>query len=188
MEKLFKIATSISTPLAAAGLVLAILFYVILQMLKTKNNVNNILYRVIIKYLFFLSLIALVLGFSGFIYTQYNSDNKDLALKGIVFVGGQELAGVQVEILEARVTTQTDPYGTFSLNFDKRLGQKLYTLKFLSKFLEQGQTIIPISSDSLSKYNHFYLRKKKDSVRVAIIEPEKKIILIKKIIKLNKRL
>lgn len=167
MEKIFKIATSISTPLGATGLILAILCYVFLQIIKSKN-VSPIFY-VIVKYLFILSLCGLFLGFLGFMFTKYYEVSKNIILKGIVFVGGQELADVGVEILEARVTTQTDPYGNFTLSFDKSLRQDSYTIKFTNKYILDNHAILTIKIDSTLK--HFYLKEKKDNVQIAVPNP-----------------
>lgn len=73
MEKLFQIATTISTPLALGGLFAVIFFFIIKQMLAkdifsplTKSSSFNIL-KTIVVYLFALALIAMFLGFAGYI-------------------------------------------------------------------------------------------------------------------------
>jgi hypothetical protein len=164
MEKIFNIATSVSTPLGVAGLILAILFYVILNILKTKNGLP--IYSTILKYLFILSLVAMLLGFSGFVFEKYYENSRDITIKGIVFVGGQELSGIEVEILEARATTQTDPYGNFKLSFDKGLKQNSYSIKFTNQYIENGHVTLSIKGDS--SFNHFYLKEKKNNISVAV--------------------
>lgn len=73
MEKMFQIATTISTPLALGGLFAVIFFFIIKQMLAkdifsplTKSSSFNIL-KTIVVYLFALALIAMFLGFAGYI-------------------------------------------------------------------------------------------------------------------------
>ncbi|WP_417913708.1 hypothetical protein [Candidatus Electronema sp. JM] len=73
MEKLFQIATTISTPLALGGLLSVIFFFIIKQMLAkdvfpplTKSSAFNIL-KTIVDRLFVLALIAMLLGFAGYI-------------------------------------------------------------------------------------------------------------------------
>lgn len=73
MEKLFQIATTISTPLALGGLFAVIFFFIIKQMLAkdifsplTKSSSFNIL-KTIVDRLFVLALIAMLLGFAGYI-------------------------------------------------------------------------------------------------------------------------
>jgi len=171
MDNIFKIATSISTPLAACGLILAIFFYLVQQIIKSKNNGTNPLYKDIVKYLFYLSLVALVLGFIGFIYTQLKSAPISYTAQGIVFVGGDDLSGVKVEILEVGGSNQTDSYGKFSIPFDAHLKQSRYTLKFTNKYLEKGIFIETISHDSLIKVKYYYLKRKPDSLAVAVNSP-----------------
>ncbi|MGR0479986.1 MAG: hypothetical protein ACTFAL_00905 [Candidatus Electronema sp. V4] len=73
MEKLFQISTTISTPLALGGLFAVIFFFIIKQMLAkdifsplTKSSSFNIL-KTIVDRLFVLALIAMLLGFAGYI-------------------------------------------------------------------------------------------------------------------------
>jgi hypothetical protein len=76
MEKVFEIATKISTPLVLAGVVIIALFFVFLGVLKklgkpTRDKSPGIL-KLMIWALFGLGLISLFLGFVGYVYTSKN--------------------------------------------------------------------------------------------------------------------
>lgn len=73
MEQIFDIASRISTPLALAGFIAAAFFLILRQLLR-KNIFQKLqagdsfrIVAIIVQRLFVLSLVALVLGFAGFI-------------------------------------------------------------------------------------------------------------------------
>ena len=73
MAEIMKIASSISTPLALSGLVAAIFFF-ILQKIVAKNIFPTLtkslgagILKLIIERLFVLALVAMVLGFAGYV-------------------------------------------------------------------------------------------------------------------------
>jgi len=75
IERIFEVASRISTPLALAGLLAAIFFFVVRQLI-AKNifpvltkQISGDLLKLIIDRLFILSLVAVVLGFAGFVLT-----------------------------------------------------------------------------------------------------------------------
>jgi hypothetical protein len=75
MDRLLEIASSVSTPLALSGLIAAI-FFLILRQLLAKNifpqltrAVGGDVLKLIIGRLFILALIAMILGFAGYIVT-----------------------------------------------------------------------------------------------------------------------
>jgi hypothetical protein len=75
MQPIFEIASRVSTPLGLAGLFAAIIFFLIRQIISknifpelTKALSGDII-KLIIERLFVLSLIAMVLGFVGFVIT-----------------------------------------------------------------------------------------------------------------------
>ena len=75
MERILEIASSVSTPLALSGLIAAI-FFLVLRQIVAKNifpqltkAVGGDLLKLIVERLFVLALIAMVLGFAGYIVT-----------------------------------------------------------------------------------------------------------------------
>ena len=73
MEKIFEISSNISTPLALAGFISSILFFILKQIIAkkiypelTKKDSSKIIV-IIINKVFILSLVATILGFLGFI-------------------------------------------------------------------------------------------------------------------------
>jgi hypothetical protein len=75
MERLLEIASNVSTPLALSGLIAAI-FFLVLRQIVAKNifpqltsAVGGKLLKLIVERLFVLALIAMVLGFAGYIVT-----------------------------------------------------------------------------------------------------------------------
>lgn len=169
MKEIFKIATSVSTPLALAGLIAAILFYVILQMLKKRSSNQNPIFSTILKYLFVLALTSLILGFSGYLFAYSYLPSKNLTIRGIVFLDGKTRDGIKVEALEERLTTRTDPYGAFSLNFDDKIKLDYYSIKFSDRDIATGDTTLSIKNDS--SFNHFYLRSNKLSTIIEVANP-----------------
>lgn len=76
MERIFEIASSISTPLGLGGLFAAIVFFVFQQILAknffhqlTSANTLHVI-TLIIERLFFLSLVAMILGFVTYLVTK----------------------------------------------------------------------------------------------------------------------
>ena len=74
MDKIFEIATNISNPLMLAGFLAAAFFFIARQIIKanifpqlTKQLTGDII-KIIIERLFILALIAMILGFIGYIF------------------------------------------------------------------------------------------------------------------------
>jgi hypothetical protein len=71
-QSIFQIATNISTPLALAGFVAAVLFFILNRILSLNlfpqltAHISSAILKLIINRLFILSLVAMVLGFLGF--------------------------------------------------------------------------------------------------------------------------
>ena len=76
MDKLFDIATSISTPLALGGFFAAVIFYVFRQIVakniypKLNAAIGADLLKLIIERLFVLALIAMILGFVAYLVVK----------------------------------------------------------------------------------------------------------------------
>jgi phosphotransferase system HPr-like phosphotransfer protein len=75
MDRVLEVASNISTPLALSGLIAAI-FFLILKQILAKNifpqltrAVGGDIIKLVIERLFILALIAMVLGFAGYILT-----------------------------------------------------------------------------------------------------------------------
>jgi len=78
VTEIFKIATNVSTPLMLAGFLAAAFFLIIRYILKKdifptlNRQLSSDIIKLIIERLFILALIALVLGFAGFVLTVLN--------------------------------------------------------------------------------------------------------------------
>lgn len=85
MNQLVNIASSISTPLALGGLLATIIFAVIIELIR-KNKLGTVssqasaaIIKMIIDKLFILSLVAMVLGFTGYvIQIVYNTHHQSI--------------------------------------------------------------------------------------------------------------
>jgi hypothetical protein len=90
MEKVFDLASRISTPLALAGLIATAFFFVARQVLSRKifpkltARLSSEVIKLIINRLFILSLIAMLLGFSGFVVgTQRKIENLETLVESL---------------------------------------------------------------------------------------------------------
>ncbi len=79
MQEIFEIASNLSTPLALGGFFAAVVFFIFRQILKknffptlTKSHSAEII-KTIIDRLFVLALVAMVLGFAGYILPHPNN-------------------------------------------------------------------------------------------------------------------
>ncbi len=103
MNKIFEIASNISTPLALSGFIAAILFLIFRKILSlsifsklAKKESTEIIKRIIF-YLFILAVISMILGFFGYILKSYNKpideENSTLntAYQESLFQASQEL-------------------------------------------------------------------------------------------------
>jgi len=77
MTQLFQIASSVSSPLALSGLIAAIVFYTFRQIIaqnifpKLTSSLGAGIITLIVNRLFFLALVAMLLGFTGYIFTRF---------------------------------------------------------------------------------------------------------------------
>ena len=84
---IFETVSHISTPLGLAGLALAVFFLVLLQLLRLKvfrrltGLATNEILKLVIERLFVLALIAMFLGFTGYIVTLAQSDSPKAVLE-----------------------------------------------------------------------------------------------------------
>ncbi|MCA1629137.1 MAG: hypothetical protein LC785_06945 [Acidobacteria bacterium] len=132
MENIFEIASKISTPLALSGLFAAILFFICRQIIA--KNIFPSLTRtagrkviiIIITGLFGLALLAMVLGFIGFLVTQLKGETKNitqpLSNTDVEYAGqvidddGNPINGAIVQIRDERGNIQekrTDSVGGY---------------------------------------------------------------------------
>lgn len=93
MQEVFEIASKVSTPLALGGFVFAVLFFIFRQILKKDifttlaKSASAEIIKTVIDRLFILALVAMVLGFAGYIFPNPNNivppkiENRDTARK-----------------------------------------------------------------------------------------------------------
>lgn len=88
MASVLNVATSVSTPLMVAGFLAGAFFLILRQILKmdlfpvlTRQVATDII-KLIIERLFTLAMVALVLGFAGFVVTVFVPKPGDHGLKG----------------------------------------------------------------------------------------------------------
>lgn len=78
MDKVFQIATNISTPLMLAGFFAAAFFFIIRQIIKANifpqlaRHFAGDIIKIIVERFFVLALIAMILGFAGYIIEKLN--------------------------------------------------------------------------------------------------------------------
>lgn len=84
MDKIFDIASRISTPLALAGLISTAVFFILKVLIQkdifpiqTKKS-SATLFKVIIERMFTLAIVALVLGFAGFVIVSLKQGDNHL--------------------------------------------------------------------------------------------------------------
>jgi len=110
MNTIFNIASNIATPLALGGFFAAIFFFLIKQIIEknifptlTKALSSDII-KLIIHYVFFLSLIAMILGFIGYIIPIYlvNAEKSEADCKKKLYkLGSGPACGVASYISKA---------------------------------------------------------------------------------------
>jgi len=140
MADIFEIASDVSTPLALAGLTAVAFFMVVRQALAKglfpvmSQKVGGHLFKTILDYLFVLALVAMCLGFLGYIVVKlvegqhrrgsvteessaHNQSVKPgkLLLRGEILdeATGMPLAGVLVALPEYRMQQVTDSVGQY---------------------------------------------------------------------------
>lgn len=80
MNKVFEIATNISTPLMLAGFFAAAFFFIAQQIIKAKifpqltRQLSGEIIKIIIERLFLLALLAMMLGFVGYLVNQFTHE------------------------------------------------------------------------------------------------------------------
>lgn len=118
MDKIFELATSISTPLALSGFFAAIVFYIFRQIVaknifpKLTAAVGARVLRFIIEKLFILALVAMVLGFIAYLATvllphrpEAGSEQSRLE----TLVGDLESSSMERRILSASLLGNIEP-------------------------------------------------------------------------------
>ncbi|HEY2954158.1 MAG TPA: hypothetical protein VGK89_02775 [Candidatus Eisenbacteria bacterium] len=112
---LFDVASRISTPLALAGLIAAVLFLLIRQLLRL-NIFRTLtvpatleLLRLIVKSLFQLAVVAMILGFVGFIYVE--SVRAGLIRSGSTSPSPVDSAGPRGPIGTNKSVAEAEPAG-----------------------------------------------------------------------------
>jgi hypothetical protein len=172
MDKIFEIATNISTPLSLSGLFGAILFYTIRFYYLKKHpkpvegsyksfpHIDHT--RQILRYLFILCLTGMCLGFCSFVFVKmYYKPSKNVRIEGLVFIEGKETERVAVKVLEVEKSTSTNFFGKFFVEFKDDGTQKDYVINFKYEPFKID-TFFKIENDSIPR--KYYLVKNVNSV------------------------
>jgi hypothetical protein len=177
MSKVFEIATNISTPLMLAGFLAAVVFFIFRQILKNqeplRNKSHNTIVILIINKLFILALIAMVLGFIGWIIkARKESQNQNHKSKMVlnVFYDKRPAHRVWVSGTNVRDNRSTDIYGSVELIFDKVLDSDSIDLFFKSVEFDID-TVLTVLYKSYHKF-HFF-KKEKPNIDSPINKPIK---------------
>ena len=169
MEKLFEIATNVSTPLALSGLIATICLFAI-KIIISKNifpeltkQLSAVIIKSIINNLFMLAYISLLLGFLGWIISKVidndiNNGNSIYTIEGTVFFDNKECEDVTVKILEIEKTDKTNYFGKFNILIDKNAWNNYdnLTFKFYMEKLKID-TVITRKKGEYLKYLKFML-------------------------------
>jgi len=163
MEKIFDIAANVSTPLALAGVIATILFFILKSLISknvfqtlSKSHSANII-GLIVRRLTVISIIAMLLGFIGFIFVRM----APAKIEGIVFVNNKEMANVSVKILESEKTAVTNFFGRFSIDLSGSKTREIYTARVTYKEID---TILKINVNEFENLNiHLLLPEKNHS-------------------------
>jgi hypothetical protein len=136
LEKIFEIASNVSTPLGLGGLFAAILFWIFKQIL-SKNifpslsaNHSADIIKLIIERLFVLALIAMILGFVAFLVTKITQPPPSPLMPAISDGFPRRFEDVRSAEL---LVSEVDDYLYITIN-----GEKLPVIEF-------GQVTAPIS-------------------------------------------
>jgi hypothetical protein len=123
MEKIFQIASNVSTPLALAGIFATIFFFIIRQILSGKDNqwkITNHIIILIINKLFILAIAAMLLGFIGWVIGNGNySQNYKNDLKFSVYLDNRPIEGAAIFARNVEGQTYTNRDGVANLSFEK---------------------------------------------------------------------
>ena len=183
---LFEIATNISTPLMLAGFVAAAFFLLVRQILKKDlfptltRQLSADIIRLIIERLFTLSLIAMMLGFSGFVlkdlFVQPSQPSSPMQKSIIGHWQFDHLIGDDPHVLpegaklrldsisfypdnsfDARLTLSTDFIGTRMKVPQQITGEYKFLdekiIKYSNKDFISSDEIFAVSKDELILYN-----------------------------------
>lgn len=144
-SKIFEIVSKVSTPMGFAGILAIVLFYVI-QKIITKKQIqgklhNDTINRIIDK-LFHLAMVAMFLGFVGWIIIQVYAPKQTTVKPNAEFsfnvldYNGEPIPGVEVTICNLRprsLSTMSTRDGEVRLSFDTVNKNKLLHIKFLKQ-------------------------------------------------------
>ena len=125
---IFEIASKISKPLQITGFALAALFFIYKQVLsKDKENKQG---KAIVNKLFVLSLVAMCLGFLGWIYVESKADSTIHIYGRVVDSVGVGVRGVEVTTNPRGGSDESDGKGVFELSFSNNADHDSITLVF----------------------------------------------------------
>lgn len=192
MDALFKIASNISTPLALGGLFAAIFFFLAKQIIERNifplltKKISSEIIKLIIHYVFILSIISMFLGFIGFlILITLNNPNEPLEILGNVRIieNGSPVspahnATISISKLPG-YKTETDKEGNFSFHIIDRIlkdqieFQVTYKGKnFYKKFKKSEIHNIVIEIPKSDKIGTFSIDKKKEASAIVTLRSD----------------
>lgn len=163
MNSLFDIASKVSTPLALSGVVIAVLFYIYKQIIKKdifpklSEYLAGTIIQSIINKLFILSLVAVGLGFIGYVVTilvpetKLPSDSFKISLP----------SGLSFQVAAKMIAAKDSQTAIFSNCKEALLNTKVEKGEFggkTAKDLIEALQYRFISSDPIAKYRVEHLK------------------------------
>ena len=149
--KFLEIATTLSNPLALAGLFATILFFTIRQLISAKifptltRQLSSDIITLIIDRMYKLSIMAMCLGFLGFAIVELYADNDGITMRtidGTVTINNKGVYGVKIKVQEIQEPASTNDYGYFKVEFPSSRSSSSYTFELSHP--EINDTIIVI--------------------------------------------
>lgn len=183
MQGIKELAANVDTPLSLAGLTLAIVFYILKEIIQ--RNIFPSLSRrfskevlvLIINRLFVLALIAMCLGFVAFIIPKLDTILPEKKLIGTVFIEGgtpymhgfSGSKAIRVEVPELDENTLVGLQGRFTIEYFNNIEPDKYSFGFTGDGLKD--TVISINRQDYKPNHEFHLKKKlKDSTNSSFTE------------------
>jgi hypothetical protein len=192
-SKVFEIASKVSTPLGLAGIFAVILFYLLKQVLgslkkgQQYQHSNFKILKSIVDKLFILALVAMCLGFIGWVVTKVYSPpiintSKQAYLNFNIYVNNKPVEGVKVTIDNVfpnppSKTSTRD--GQISMSFDTTGQNKRLHLIFTGDLynINENRTVLldtfPTSFSFTDNKGNEVIESKKKKENSSVTEPSK---------------
>lgn len=172
MQGIKELAANVDTPLSLAGLTLAIVFYILKEIIN--RNIFPSLSRsfskevlvLIINRLFVLALIAMCLGFVAFIIPPPDPVLPEKRLIGTVFIEGGTPSmhgftgskAIRVEVPELDKNAVVGLQGRFTIDYFTKNEPNQYSFSFAGDGLRD--TVITVNREDYTDYLQFHLKKR----------------------------